>query len=99
MASTDGLYTYLGGGQWAENVQLMGNNALRVVAVTPSDAVALVDGVTKGLYVGGAGNISLLMADGTSATFNAIAIGVIHPLGVKRVNATGTTATNILAVY
>jgi hypothetical protein len=39
------------------------------------------------------------MADGTSATFNALQVGVIHPLSVKQVKATGTTATNIVVLY
>lgn len=80
-------------------VQVIDSNAIRAVAVAPSDTVDLVDGATKGIYVGGAGNIALTMADGTSVTFTAVAVGVVHPISVLRIKATLTTATNILALY
>jgi len=69
------------------------------VAVTPSDTVDLVDGPTKGLYIGGAGNVVAIMQDGSEVTFTALAIGVMHHISVKRVNAALTTATSILALY
>lgn len=73
--------------------------AQKAVAVTPSDTVDLVNGATKGLYVGGAGNVAVLMQDGSDVAFTALAIGVFHNISVKRVKATGTTATSILALY
>lgn len=75
------------------------NLIVGAVAVTPSDTVDLATGATKGIYVGGAGNLKADMANGTTATFNALAVGVLHNLSVKRVYATGTTATVIVAVY
>ncbi|MDR3599372.1 MAG: hypothetical protein P4L49_02635 [Desulfosporosinus sp.] len=83
------------------SVDLNGNvlTAQSAGVVTPSDSVNLVGGTTKGLYIGGAGNVSVLMQDGTSVTFVALAIGMFHNISVKRVNVTGTTATNILALY
>lgn len=69
------------------------------VAVTPSDTVDLASGPTRGLYIGGAGNVVVIMADGTTATFTALAVGVVHPISVARVKATLTTATTILALY
>lgn len=71
----------------------------QAVVVAPSDTVDLVDGPTAGLYVGGAGNIAAIMADGNEVTFTALSIGVVHPISVKRVKLTGTTATLILAMY
>jgi hypothetical protein len=39
-------------------------------------------------------------ADGdTTILFTAIAIGMIHALKVKRVRATGTSASGIVAIY
>lgn len=70
----------------------------KVVAVTPSDATLLTD-TARALYVGGAGNVVLLMPDGTTATLTAVAVGVWHPIRFTRVNATSTTATAILAGY
>ena len=81
------------------NVSLTESLAKSVYAVTPSDTVDLVQGATKGLYIGGAGNVKMDMADGTTITFTALSAGMIHPISAKRVYATGTTATLILAVY
>lgn len=72
-------------------------NARRAVAVTPSDSVNLVKTAHKGLYVGGTGNVSVLTLDGQTVTFTAVPIG-FFPVAVKRVNSTGTTATNIVAL-
>lgn len=68
-------------------------------AVTPSDSTDLPKGTTKGLYLGGAGNVVVDMADGSTVTLTGLTAGVIHPLSVKRVHATSTTAINIVAIY
>lgn len=69
------------------------------VAVVPSNTVDLPDGPTKGIYIGGAGNLVADSAEGqTSVSFVGLTPGVIHPIRVKRVR-TATTATNILAIY
>lgn len=83
------------------SVDLNGNilTAQKAVAVTPSDSVDLAAGPTKGLYVGGAGNVAVQMQDGSSVTFTALAVGVFHNISVKRVLATGTTAASIIALY
>jgi len=73
--------------------------ARSVVAVTPNDSTDLTD-VAKALYVGGAGNISLIAADDSAAvTVTGVTAGSILPIRAKRVRATSTTATNILALY
>ena len=74
------------------------NLMIGAVAVTPSNTEDLAT-TTNGIYVGGAGNLKVDMSNGTTITFTALAVGVIHPLAVKRVYATGTTATVIVAVY
>lgn len=75
------------------------SGATGAVAVTPSDTVDLARGATKGIYLGGGGNVKVDLANGDSVTFTGLAGGVIHPISAKRVWATGTTATSILAVY
>lgn len=72
--------------------------ATRAFAITPNDGADLAV-FTRGLYIGVAGDVVVDMVDsGASITFTALAAGVIHPLRVKRVRATGTTATNIVGV-
>lgn len=73
--------------------------ARNATAVTPDDANDISTGVTRGLYVGGAGNLVLIMAMGQTVTFTNIQAGSILPLAVARVKATLTTATNIVALW
>lgn len=66
--------------------------------VTPSDTADL-RVITRGLYVGTTGNLRVTLDNGDDVTFVTIAAGIIHPLYVKRVWSTNTTATNLVAVY
>lgn len=70
-----------------------------IVVVTPNDAADLTDGATKGIYVGGAGNLRVITANGETVTITAVPVGSILPIVVTRVLSTSTTATNILALY
>lgn len=73
--------------------------AWEALAVTPADA-DLSRMPTRGLYVGGAGNVTVVMAGGGSAvTFTNVPAGTILPIRVDRVNSTSTTATAIVALY
>ena len=68
-------------------------------AVTPNDSADLTR--ISRLYVGGTGNLRVTLrdqADGESVTFNSLPVGFV-PLLVKRVWASSTTATNIVALY
>ena len=67
-------------------------------AVTPSDSVSFTQR-TRGIYVGGAGNISVHMADGSDIVFNGALAGSTLPICCLRVNATSTTATNLVALF
>ena len=68
-------------------------------AVTPSDTVSL-PYVTRGLYVGVAGNVTVVLPNTTTAvTFVGVLAGSILPIQTSRVNATGTTAGSIVALY
>ncbi len=64
--------------------------------ITPNDATDF-QYVGKGIYVGGAGDIVVIMANSTTpVTFRSTATGSILPIRVSRVLATGTTATNLV---
>lgn len=67
-------------------------------AVTPNDSVDL-PAVSRALWVGGAGNVSVLTADGSTLTFSGVPAGHMLPIRATRVRSTGTTATLILAVW
>jgi len=71
--------------------------ASTVIAITPSDSTVLQDDL-RALYVGGAGNVTVLTSGGQTVTFNGVPAGYILPISVKQVRATSTTATNILAL-
>ena len=72
-------------------------SAYDAVAVTPADDGSLRP--TRGLYVGGAGDIKVDMALGSTVTFAGALAGTILPIQVVRVYSTDTTATNIVALY
>lgn len=65
-------------------------------AVTPSDTVSFSE--CRALYVGTGGDLSVVCA-GVTVVFANAQTGTILPVEVTRVNATGTTATNIIALY
>jgi len=66
-------------------------------AITPHD-VTLLSQVTREIYVAGAGNVSVLWADGTT-TVEPVGAGERRPWRVQRVNSTSTTATGIRGFY
>jgi hypothetical protein len=68
------------------------------VSVTPSDSADLAT-LCRAIYVGGAGNLNLDMADGTTIVFIGLSSGQILPVRAKRVRSTSTTATNIIALF
>lgn len=70
--------------------------AYDAVAVVPSDTTMIP--ATRGIYVGVAGDLVVEMVSGNSATFTAAANGIL-PVQVHKVKSTGTTATNIVALY
>lgn len=51
------------------------------------------------LYVGGAGNARVRTVGGNDVAFNGLTAGQFVPVQVKRVYTTGTTATNLVALW
>lgn len=70
--------------------------------VTPSDSVNIrrhgQDDPARALIIGSAGNLNYIPAGQADAVLVAVAVGVF-PVSVKRVLATSTTASGILAGY
>lgn len=72
--------------------------ARQLVSVTPNDSTPLAK-LPKALYVGGAGNLSIIAVDDSSAvTLSNVPAGSIIPVRARIVRATGTTATGIIAL-
>lgn len=65
--------------------------------ITTSDTVPV---NCRAIYVGGAGNVKVTNPDGSTATFTAPPVGSILPIELNNgfVNATGTTATLLVAL-
>lgn len=65
-----------------------------IITVTPSDTVSLTKPI-RAFMVTAAGNVSVLMADGTSDIMPGCVPGMQYMGKILRINATGTTATGI----
>lgn len=69
-------------------------SAASVAAVTPSDTTVLANILF--VTVTGAGNLAIVMPDGTTATF-AVAANSKWDISPSKIMATGTTATGMVA--
>lgn len=67
-------------------------------SVTPSDDNDL-SAKPASLYVGTGGDVKVDMALGDTVTFTNVQSGTFMPIKVKRVYSTGTTASDITALY
>jgi len=80
----------------AEGLASPANNAF---SVTPHDTNELAF-IPRGIYVGGSGDIAVILADDTAAvTFVGVLAGTVLPVRPKIIKATGTTATSIVGLY
>jgi hypothetical protein len=81
--------------------------AFNAQVVTPNDSQNLVlsgssiVGIDNGacLFIGTGGNVTITTIGGQTVTLTNLADGVFIPIQVKKVFATGTTASGILALY
>lgn len=88
--------------------QLPPGPATGAFTITASDTQRL-PFETRGLYVGSAGNITVVMANQAAANpnsptsvtvvFNAVPAGTLLPISVAYVMNNGTTAGNMVGVY
>ena len=83
---------------FSQSMEGLDSPGLHASAVTPSDTVPLATDA-RGLYVGGAGNVQLVTSGGETVTFAGIPAGLILPVRVHQVLATGTTASSIVALW
>lgn len=71
--------------------------AATLVALTKSDSTVLAP--TRGLYVGGAGDVAVVDLSGNSVTLVGVLAGSVIPVRVVKLLSTGTSATNVIALY
>lgn len=88
----------------SQAVYSLSDPAANFEAVTPSDtddfnATTPRAGLTRALYVGGAGNVVAVREDGTAVTFTGVPAGTVLPIRCRRVNSTNTTATSIVRLW
>jgi len=67
-------------------------------AITPSDTVDL-PRVTDAILVGAGGNVAAVMQNNVPGVFTGVTAGTVLPIAARRVNAAGTTATGLVALY
>ena len=66
-------------------------------AITPDDQTDL-PWATRALYLGTTGNVRVTMLSGDTVDFTQLQAGIMYPLRIRRVLATGTDATNLVAL-
>lgn len=66
---------------------------------TPSDTVDFTQCKYGYLYVGGAGNVSVVTHGGDTVLLQGVLAGSLLPLKIKRVMVTGLTATNLVVMH
>lgn len=64
-------------------------------AVVPDTPLAR---VSRGLYVGTGGHVSITLRDGSTNLYKNVQSGTMLPLRVQLVNSAGTTASDMVAV-
>lgn len=62
--------------------------------IIPNDVTDL-EPIARAIYIGTSGTLRVRMVNGSDVSFGNILAGIVHPLRVVRVFATGTTATDI----
>ena len=83
---------------FATNISGLDSPALHALAVTPSDSTALATDA-RSLYIGTGGNVTLVTSGGDAVAFPNVPSGSILPVRTNQVRATGTTASNIVAIW
>lgn len=70
----------------------------RGFAISASNSTDLAAEI-RAIYVGGAGDLAAVLSSGDEVSFVGLAGGTVLPVRVRRVKATGTSATYLLGLY
>lgn len=85
-----------------ESIQQYDAGIKSAAAVDPSGGDVVLTRVTRGVYIGGSGNLAVVFcddADNAPQTLTGLATGVWHPIQARVIKQTNTTATLILVGY
>jgi hypothetical protein len=94
MAATDATPFKL-----SEGVRTLSEPVVNAAAITPNDNNDLTQ-FTRFIYVGATGDLTVNMAgSGASILFKAVPVGTVLPIRVSRVLSTGTTASQLVALW
>ena len=66
-------------------------------SIIPHDSTPLNE-ITRALYIGSSGDVTVIMRSGQEVTFVSIQPGTVLPIRAALVKATGTTATGIVGM-
>lgn len=83
--------------QFEGRAQAFDSPATHAFSITPADATDLSE-ITRAIYIGGAGNLTVVLQSDAEVTFTGLATGTVLPLRARQISATGTTATAILGM-
>lgn len=70
--------------------------AVRILSISPSDTADLAE-VSRAINVSTSGTVRITSVEGTTATIY-VAAGIAFPIRASRIWATGTTATDVVAL-
>lgn len=67
------------------------------VALTKSDTDDLRE-ISRAIWVGGAGDITVIMSSGSSVLISSVPAGTLLPIRIRKLMSTGTSASNVVAL-
>ncbi len=87
-------------GEIPRNIELANVPGRRQKLLVKSDTVDVLEGETRGIILDEVGDVALmLVGDSAAITYASLAVGVVHPLAVKRLMLTGTVNTKVYGIY
>ncbi len=60
------------------------------------DQVLALPTIARGLYISGAGALVVVMANGDAVTFSGLLAGIVYPIAVKQITASGSSAAGVI---
>ena len=83
---------------YADHASSLVSPASSGAGVTPSDSGELPQ-VSRALYVAQGGDLALELASGAQVTLGGVPSGTVLPVRARRVRASGTTASGVVALW